>query len=48
MADIAEFCQQHPDLRGGLSRPRRIEIVAALPRTGNNKINKPELKRMFR
>lgn len=47
VADIASFCQQHPDLRG-LSRPRRIEMVPALPRTGNNKINKPELKRMFR
>ncbi|WP_231914097.1 class I adenylate-forming enzyme family protein [Rhodococcus sp. LB1] len=47
VADIAEFCQHHPDLRG-LSRPRRIEMVPALPRTGNNKINKPELKRMFR
>ena len=47
VADIAAFCQHHPDLRG-LSRPRRIEMVAALPRTGNNKINKPELKKMFR
>ncbi|WP_342661775.1 Long-chain-fatty-acid--CoA ligase (plasmid) [Rhodococcus ruber] len=47
VADISEFCQKHPDLRG-LSRPRRIEMVPALPRTGNNKINKPELRRMFR
>lgn len=44
--DIAEYCQNQPDLRG-LQRPRRIEIVDAIPRTGTNKIDKPALKARF-
>lgn len=44
--DIAEFCTHHPDLQG-LQRPRRIELVGSLPRTGNNKIDRPQLKRDF-
>ena len=36
----------HPDLRG-MHRPRRIEIVEALPRTGSGKLNRPELRRIF-
>ncbi|MGB3324233.1 MAG: class I adenylate-forming enzyme family protein [Mycolicibacterium fortuitum] len=44
--DILTFCAQHPDLQG-LQRPRRIELVSALPRTGNNKIDRPQLKRDF-
>lgn len=44
--DIIAFCADHPDLQG-LQRPRRIELVAALPRTGNNKIDRPQLKRDF-
>ncbi|MBN9739239.1 MULTISPECIES: class I adenylate-forming enzyme family protein [unclassified Pseudonocardia] len=45
--DIAEYCQTQPDLRG-LQRPRRIEIVDTIPRTGTNKIDKPALKVRFR
>lgn len=44
--DIISFCAEHPDLQG-LQRPRRIELVTALPRTGNNKIDRPQLKRDF-
>jgi long-chain acyl-CoA synthetase len=44
--DIAAYCQSVPDLRG-LQRPRRIEIVDAIPRTGTNKIDKPALKARF-
>lgn len=44
--DITAFCAAHPDLQG-LQRPRRIELVAALPRTGNNKIDRVQLKRDF-
>jgi long-chain acyl-CoA synthetase len=44
--DIAAYCQAQPDLRG-LQRPRRIEIVDAIPRTGTNKIDKPALKTRF-
>jgi long-chain acyl-CoA synthetase len=36
----------HPDLTG-MHRPRRIEIVEALPRTGSGKLNRPELRRIF-
>lgn len=45
-ADIAEFCQSRPDLRG-LLRPRRIEIVEEIPRTATNKIDRPLLRRRF-
>jgi long-chain acyl-CoA synthetase len=44
--DIAAYCATQPDLRG-LQRPRRIEIVDAIPRTGTNKIDKPALKARF-
>ncbi|WP_395308016.1 class I adenylate-forming enzyme family protein [Mycobacterium sp. AMU20-3851] len=44
--DIIAYCADHPDLQG-LQRPRRIELVAALPRTGNNKIDRTQLKRDF-
>ena len=44
--DIAAYCQSRADLRG-LNRPRRIEIVESLPRTGTNKIDKPALKARF-
>lgn len=43
---IIAYCEKHPDLQG-LQRPRRIELVEALPRTGNNKIDRPQLKRNF-
>jgi long-chain acyl-CoA synthetase len=45
-ADIAAYCETQPDLRG-LQRPRRIEIVDAIPRTGTNKVDKPALKVRF-
>ncbi len=45
-ADIAAFCDGEPDLRG-LQRPRRIEIVDAIPRTGTNKVDRPALKARF-
>lgn len=44
--DILAYCAGHPDLQG-LQKPRRIEFVDALPRTGNNKIDRPQLKRTF-
>lgn len=44
--DILAYCAAHPDLQG-LQKPRRIEFVDALPRTGNNKIDRPQLKRTF-
>ena len=44
--EIAAWCATNPDLRG-MHRPRRIEIVEALPRTGSGKLNRPELRRMF-
>lgn len=44
--DILNYCASHPDLQG-LQKPRRIEFVDALPRTGNNKIDRPQLKRTF-
>ncbi|OAK56201.1 class I adenylate-forming enzyme family protein [Rhodococcoides kyotonense] len=44
--DILAYCASHPDLQG-LQKPRRIEFVDALPRTGNNKIDRPQLKRTF-
>lgn len=44
--DIAAYCQTREDLRG-LHRPRRIEIVDAIPRTGTNKVDRPALKARF-
>lgn len=44
--DIAAWCANHPDLRG-IHRPRRIEVVEALPRTGSGKLNRPELRKKF-
>lgn len=44
--DIAAYCEATPDLRG-LQRPRRIEIVEAIPRTATNKIDRPQLKQIF-
>jgi long-chain acyl-CoA synthetase len=43
---LDQWCAVHPDLRG-MHRPRRIEIVEALPRTGSGKLNRPELRRKF-
>jgi long-chain acyl-CoA synthetase len=43
---LDEWCRTHPDLTG-MHRPRRIEIVEALPRTGSGKLNRPELRRIF-
>ncbi|MDN5916244.1 MAG: acyl--CoA ligase [Pseudonocardia sp.] len=43
---VAAWCANHPDLRG-IHRPRRIEIVEALPRTGSGKLNRPELRKKF-
>ena len=45
-ADIAGYCDDTPDLRG-LLRPRRIEIVAEIPRTGTNKVDRPQLKARY-
>ncbi len=44
--DVAAWCANHPDLRG-IHRPRRIEIVEALPRTGSGKLDRPGLRAMF-
>ena len=44
--DIAAYCAENPNLRG-MHRPRRIEIVDALPRTGSGKLNRPELRKQF-
>ncbi|MBW0104054.1 class I adenylate-forming enzyme family protein [Pseudonocardia sp. KRD291] len=44
--DVAAWCANHPDLRG-IHRPRRIEVVDALPRTGSGKLNRPELRKKF-
>ncbi|MBQ7805744.1 class I adenylate-forming enzyme family protein [Rhodococcus sp. (in: high G+C Gram-positive bacteria)] len=44
--DILAYCASHPDLQG-LQKPRRIEFIDSLPRTGNNKIDRPQLKRTF-
>ena len=45
--DVAAWCAANPNL-GGILRPRRIEVVDALPRTGSGKLNRPELRRQFR
>jgi long-chain acyl-CoA synthetase len=44
--EIAAWCATNPDLRG-MHRPRRIEIVDALPRTGSGKLDRPELRKRF-
>ncbi|MDL5160155.1 class I adenylate-forming enzyme family protein [Actinomycetospora termitidis] len=44
--ELHRWCAEHPDLQG-MHRPRRIEIVDALPRTGSGKLNRPDLRRMF-
>jgi len=44
--DVAAWCARHPDL-GGIHRPRRIEVVDALPRTGSGKLNRPELRKLY-
>jgi Acyl-CoA synthetases (AMP-forming)/AMP-acid ligases II len=46
-ADIEAYCATNPNLRG-MHRPKRIEIVDELPRTGSGKLNRPELKKRFR
>jgi long-chain acyl-CoA synthetase len=43
---IREWCATNADLRG-MHKPRRIEIVEALPRTGSGKLNRPELRKRF-
>lgn len=45
--DIAGYCESNPNLRG-LQRPRRIEVVDAIPRTATNKVDRPQLKRLYR
>lgn len=45
--DIDTFCMEHRGL-AGYKRPRRIEIVQELPKTGSGKINKSVLKQQFR
>ena len=44
--DVARWCAANPNL-AGIARPRRIEIVDALPRTGSGKLNRPELRKQF-
>ena len=41
-----KWASTRPDLRG-MARPRRIEIVEALPRTGSGTPNRPELRKEF-
>ncbi|OLL72373.1 Long-chain-fatty-acid--CoA ligase [Pseudonocardia sp. Ae168_Ps1] len=43
---VADWCATNPNLRG-MHKPRRIEVVEALPRTGSGKLNRPDLRRMF-
>lgn len=45
--DIDTFCAEHRGL-AGYKRPRRIEIVQELPKTGSGKINKSFLKQQYR
>ncbi|GAA1398450.1 long-chain fatty acid--CoA ligase [Pseudonocardia kongjuensis] len=45
--EIAAWCATHPDLRG-IARPRRIEVVEELPRTGSGKLDRPSLRERFR
>ena len=44
--DLAAWCATNPNLTG-MHRPRRIEIVDALPRTGSGKLNRPELRKQY-
>jgi long-chain acyl-CoA synthetase len=44
--DLATWCAANPNLTG-IHRPRRIEIVDALPRTGSGKLNRPELRKQY-
>ncbi|HEY0816886.1 MAG TPA: class I adenylate-forming enzyme family protein [Pseudonocardia sp.] len=44
--EVAAWCATNPNLTG-MHRPRRIEIVDALPRTGSGKLNRPELRRRY-
>lgn len=44
--DIYGYCESDPNLKG-LQRPKRIEFVDALPRTGSGKLNRPELRQQF-
>ena len=44
--DVAAWCAANPNL-AGILRPRRIEVVDALPRTGSGKLNRPELRKQF-
>ncbi|PRZ44222.1 long-chain acyl-CoA synthetase [Antricoccus suffuscus] len=44
--DIYSYCETDPNLKG-LQRPKRIEFVDALPRTGSGKLNRPELRQQF-
>lgn len=44
--DVAAWCAGEPNLRG-MHRPRRIELVEALPRTGSGKLDRPSLRRLF-
>ena len=44
--DVAAWCATNPNL-AGMHRPRRIEVVDALPRTGSGKLNRPELRKLF-
>lgn len=43
---LTAWCAENPNLTGML-KPKRIEFVASLPRTGSGKLNRPELKQMF-
>lgn len=43
---IDEYCRNEP-LLAGAHRPKRIELVEKLPRTGSGKIDRPEVKSMF-
>lgn len=44
---ITAWCEEQKGLRG-LMRPRRIEIVKAIPRTATNKVDRSSLKATFR
>ena len=44
--DVAAWCAANPNL-SGMHRPRRIEVVDALPRTGSGKLNRPELRKLY-
>lgn len=45
-AQIEDFCRKEPRLAGA-QRPRRIELVESLPRTGSGKIDRPAVRRLF-